>query len=105
MYNKGKKAVVNITYELDNLLAKMQKVIKNSENINSNAMRAFTITYDILMRFYSENQFNSLSKNTIKNLKSVSNILILDFLKKELSNKSMKSNSNNIIDVDLADET
>lgn len=84
----------------------MQKVIKNSENINSNAKHAFVIMYAILMRFYYENKFNSLSKKAIKNLKYVSNFLILDFLKKELSNNSIKpnSNSNNIIDVDLADE-
>lgn len=46
-----------------------------------------------------------LSKKAIKNLKYISNFLILDFLKKELNNKSSKTNSNNIIDVDLADET
>lgn len=102
--DKGKKAVVNITYELDNLLAKMQKVIKNSKEINTNSTRAFAITYAILMKYYSENKFNSLSKKAMKNLKYISNFLILDYLK---SNKSIKttSNTNNIIDVDLTDET
>ena len=103
--DKSKKSLVNVTYELDNLLAKMEKVIDSSEKIDLNATRCFSLIHKQLQYYYHANKFQAITTKMIKNLKYVINILSLVFLKKELNNNSnTSSTSGNVIDVDLAED-
>lgn len=104
--DKSKKSLVNITYELDNLLGKMEKVLNISEKIDSNTMRCFSLIHKQLKHCYSANKFQLMTTKMIKYLKYVTNILIIEFLKNELSNSSgTNSVSGNVIDVDLAEDS
>jgi molecular chaperone DnaK len=104
--DKSKKSLVNITYELDNLLGKMEKVLEISEKIDSNATRCFSLINKALKHSYRTNKFELMTTKMIKNLKYITNILIIEFLKKELSKSTGPSSaSGNVIDVDLAEDS
>lgn len=102
--DKSKKSLVNITYELDNLLGKMEKVLDKSEKMDSNATRCFSLINKQLKHCYRTNKFQLMTTKMIKSLKYITNILMIEFLKKELSN-SPNSGSGNVIDVDLAEDS
>jgi hypothetical protein len=99
--DKSKKSVVNITYELDNLLVKMKKVIETSNKFNMDSIRCFDLIYQQLTGNYFENKFQIILKS-LKDLKFCTNALIFDFFKKELLKKA---GADNVIDVDLAEDS
>ena len=76
--------MVNLTYELDNLLGKMEKVLDSSEKTDSNVMRGFSLINTELKYCYRTNKFNLMATKMLKYLKYVTNILVIEFLKKEL---------------------
>jgi hypothetical protein len=88
------------------LLGKMEKVLEISEKIDSNATRCFSLINKALKHSYRTNKFELMTTKMIKNLKYITNILIIEFLKKELSKSTGPSSaSGNVIDVDLAEDS
>jgi len=107
MLDKAKKSLVNITYELDNLFLKSENLIENLVSSNSSSALYFTEVLNEMKESFKQNKFNSISEISFSKLKYSYNVLVLEYLKKELSTKTTskyKSNSDNIIDVELADE-
>ena len=107
MLDKTKKSLVNITYELDNLFLKSENLIENLVSSNSSSALYFTEVLNEIKESFKLNKFNSISEISLSKLKYSYNVLVLEYLKKELSTKTTskyKSNSDNIIDVELADE-
>ena len=107
MLDKTKKSLVNITYELDNLFLKSENLIENLVPSNSSSALYFTEVLNEIKECFKLNKFNSISEISLSKLKYSYNVLVLEYLKKELSTKTTskyKSNSDNIIDVELADE-
>nr|QOU10626.1 heat shock protein 70 [Pedospumella sp. Jangsampo120217C5] len=102
--DKAKKSIVSITYELDNLLHKMQKVTSvtlEKEN-NSNVKCCLSKIYALLARVYKQNKISSISTVLLSKLRFCINILTLEYVKRGLFNVSENS-SDGIIDIDIAE--
>ena len=98
--DKSKKSLVNITYELDNALLKIQKVISsNSENMSSISLKYLEGIGKEIQTYYITNMFDSISTIALKQLKYIYNILILENIENELLKN--KPSAGSVIDVDL----
>ena len=106
MADKSKKSLVNITYELDNLFLKAENLIDKSISLNSTSALYFSEILSEIKSFYKENKFTSISEVSLAKLKYSYNVLVLEFLKKELlkTPSPSKGKSGTVIDVDLADQ-
>jgi molecular chaperone DnaK len=110
LFDKSKKSIVNISYELDNLLSKAD-ILFEKQIISENSVASSYLS-ELLKEskeLYKLNNLTKLSLDCIKNFKYIYSILVLEFVKKNLmssnSSKSSKNASDNIIDVELADES
>jgi|GEM_PF-6038838 hypothetical protein len=105
LLDKSKKSLVNITYELDNLLFKMQKATGLIGSSSSDPQKLFALLYKQLISAYSENKFKLIQSKTLKDLRYATNILVFELIKKEISKNGNKNQaSGNVIDVDLAED-
>jgi len=107
IFDKTKKSLVNITYELDNLLYKYETLYEKVSTINLDSMLYFSELINELKELYKNNSFNKIYKDSISSLKFAYNVLIVEYIKNELVNKSFEkkdnSTNNNIIDVDISE--
>lgn len=109
--DRSKKSMVNITYELDNLFLKAENLINKSNVFSSDSFSYFEELLKLAKKLYKENKLNILFNDCLKELKYSYNILILEYIRKEISKinkesvKSNSSNSNNVIDVDVMDDS
>ena len=109
LQDKAKRSLVNISYELDTLFVKADRLnLKLSEQFGSTDILSYFNELVIETRqFYIENKLTDLLSNSLMNLKYSYNLLVLEYIKNQL--KSGKSNmtsveSDNIIDVDVAED-
>ena len=91
--DKGKKAITNVTYELDNLLSKADIILEKNLISNSKIEKYFSEILIEIKESYNLNKLTEISNKSLDNLKYVSNILLLDYLKKELLKPSNKSDN------------
>ena len=110
LVDKAKKSIVNITYEFDNLLSKTE--ILFDKQVVSQDSNAFIYLSEVLKEskeFYKSNSLTKISLDCLKNFKYSYNVLVLEYMKKNLltskSSSSSNGQSDNIIDVELADES
>ena len=110
LFDKSKKSLVNISYELDNLFSKADILFENKILIENSIASSYLL--EILKEskeLYKLNNLTKLSLDCLKNFKYIYSILVLEYVKKNLmsskSSNSSKSASDNIIDVELADES
>jgi molecular chaperone DnaK len=92
--DNSKKALVNITYELDNLLLKAEKVrttfesmaqsISNNGVDSVSAMDYFSEIMTEVRMLYNSNNLSKLSETVLEELKYATNILVVLFLKSKL---------------------
>ena len=106
--DKSKKSFVNITYELDNLLAKSEVLLENNNNkLNFDSFEYFNESLKQVKELYTENSFKKIYSESLINLNYIYRILVLEYVKKELSSGSSSSSSSskvknqNVIDVDV----
>ena len=86
--DKSKKSLVNITYELDNLLLKIEKLNStNNVGLTSDAEIYFGEVVKEIKELYTQNKFAKISSNALTELKYAYSIVVLDFLKSKLSKK------------------
>ena len=88
--DKGKKAIVNLTYEVDNLLAKGELVSEKFVGLNLNSSPYVEGIFKKIKHAYSLNELTSINSILLDDLKYGSIVLLLDFLKKKVSTKSSK---------------
>lgn len=100
LIDKAKKSLVNITYEFDNLLVKMQKILRNERVLEKDSAQYFEMLYIEIKRLYAKNKLKTIFKENLKKIKFAYNILVLERIKRELDTNSNTS-SGSIIDVDL----
>ena len=91
--DKSKKALVNINYELDNLVSKIEKLMEISNFENSIASEYLTEVLKEIKNLYLDNKLMQISSETLDNLKYGYSILVLDFFKSQLNKKSGSKNS------------
>jgi len=100
--DKSKKSMVNITYELDNLLLKVENILAKNADNKSTSILYFEEVVKEIKKLYSENQLNKIQTKVLSDLKYASSILVLESLKETLGS-STTNNSNidnsNVIDI------
>ena len=86
--DKSKKALVNITYELDNLLSKQDAFEKILEQ-NSSANRIILdVSKEILKEIkslYKTNELKKIGNETLDNLKYACNVAVMESFKSQLT--------------------
>jgi len=102
--DKSRKSLVNITYELDNLLVKMQKVLELATNFSIESKNSFSLVMEYLISSYFENNLQTISSKILKDLTFCATILLVEFLKQQLLKGEAANKNDSIIDIDLADD-
>ena len=105
--DKSKKALVNITYELDNLISKNESLLSKSFVKTSLASDYCLEVLKEIKTLYKTNQIIKIGAESLDNLKYAYNILVIESFKEELKKNSNSGRSNdngndgggNIIDV------
>ena len=96
--DKSKKSIINLTYELDNLLSKGETLLQNESSLGVDTSSYFEELISQMSILYKENSLLEIS-SLINDLKYMHNLIVLEFIKTKLS----KSNSGNVIDVEAID--
>jgi len=91
--DKGKKALTNIIYELDNLFLKAERFSAKVGKSNTDAELYLEQILSEVQENYISSDYLALN-SSLDNLKYAVNILLLEYLKKELSNTSTKKSTN-----------
>ena len=107
LVDKSKKAVVNVSYDIDTLLLKAETLLNSSVNITSDCRIYFEQTLNQLKQLYNQNNFNQISTELINDLKYIYNLIVIEYIKSTLNNDLSPNESarpkGDIIDVDIAD--
>ena len=103
--DKSKKALVNITYELDNLIAKNELLLSKDFVTNNVATEYYSEILKEIKLLYKTNQLTKIAKESLDNLKYAYNILIVDFFNKEINAKpnSDKGNGKGVV-IDVTED-
>ena len=103
LFDKSKKSLVNITYELDNLLAKSEILLTKLFTSDTPAKLYFKELLKEVKTLYKAGKFKSISSQKIENLKYAYKALSLEYFKSQLSKTSGKvsktSSKGAVIDV------
>ena len=103
LIDKSKKSLVNITYELDNLLAKAEILLDKFLLSDTPAKLYFNELLKDIKMLYKTSKFKQISSQKIDNLKYAYSVLILEYFKTQLSKNSNNENQQNskgtVIDV------
>jgi molecular chaperone DnaK len=103
LIDKSKKSLVNITYELDNLLAKADILINKVLVKETSAKLYFEELLNEIKVLYKSNKFKTISTQKISNLKYAYSLLVLEYFKTQLATTPKDGNSSSgkgtIIDV------
>ena len=89
--DKSKKALVNITYELDNLLAKNELLEKKLAEENSSNTVIIEYTKEIikeLKSLYKTNELTKIRTEVLDNLKYAYNVAIIESFKSQLNSSN-----------------
>ena len=103
--DKSKKSYVNITYELDNLIATCENVVDEIETQDkvevSNLL--FLETLKELQSFYKAGNLTELVGLSIDDLKYSYSLVLLDYIKSTLGNLPSSDNSGKVV-IDVTDQ-
>jgi molecular chaperone DnaK len=92
-FDKAKKSVVNITYELDNFLSKSEILIEKIIDKNSNSGIYFEELLNQIKEAYTENSFSEIQLKILDNIKYAINASLLNYFQGKLSKKNPSSKS------------
>ena len=100
--DKSKKSLVNITYELDNLLAKAEKFLETVSSLDNEELYLLEVLKEV-KSFYKSKELVKCSSNSMNDLKNAYNFLRAKYLKKELSKSGSGSSGGQkkVIDTDF----
>ena len=88
--DKSKRALVNICYELDNLMLKAEKLVAKFDT-NLEIYQYFSEQLSEIKQLYKSNQLNSIYSKSLDELNITYSILISEYIKKELIKKDTNS--------------
>ena len=100
-FDKSRKALVNITYEIDNLLVKSDVLFEKFLLETSSENSYFTEVLKEIRTLYKASKFKSISSQKIENLKYAHNLLIVSYFKKQLTGKTNNSTGKNGTVIDI----
>ena len=101
MLDKTKKSLVNITYEVDNFLSKVDKLSDKNLLENKVSKKYFDEILKELKMFYKKNELTKINSKTLETLNNSYNLMIVEYFTSLLeSNSSGQNNSkDNIVDI------
>jgi molecular chaperone DnaK len=91
LLDKSKKSLVNITYELDNLLAKAEILVEKQLLSTNTSDLYFGEVLKQVKVLYKANQFERISSETLATLKYTYNLVVLDYFQKALKEPSQST--------------
>ena len=100
--DKAKKSFVNITYEIDNLIYKIELLLEESSFNNLKIKDSYEYLELILKEIkqsYGIGKFSQIYQKSLENLKIAYNYLLLDYFESKLNFNDFQNSSDNIIDV------
>ena len=99
--DKAKRSLVNITYEVDNFLSKVDKLSDKNLLENKVSKKYFDEILKELKIFYKKNELTKINSKTLENLNTSYNLMIVEYFTSLLeSNNSGQNNSkDNIVDI------
>ena len=108
--DKSKKALVNITYELDNLLSKheaLEKVLGQDSSSNRLILDFSKEIVKEVKSLYKTNELTKIGKETVDNLKYAYNVAVIESFKSQLNSSGQASTgkTNNTGDSQVIDVT
>jgi molecular chaperone DnaK len=92
--DKSKRSLVNITYELDNLITKADKFIESSLLDNRDSKKYFIENLKIVKNNYKKNNFKQIASKDLENLTKAYSYLVLDYSKYLMTESSKGTNNN-----------
>ena len=95
--DKSKKAIVNITYELDNLLSKTEKFLETVSSLDVEELYLVEIVKEI-KSLYKSKQLTKCYAEAVKELKMAYNFLRSKYMKKEMDKSGTQKK---VIDTDF----
>ena len=96
LFDRSKKSLVNITYELDNLFAKADVILEKIVTENSVAKEYFVEVLKELKYFYKNHKIKQISSQKISTLKYLYSLLLLEYFRNQLSKISSNDTKQNI---------
>jgi molecular chaperone DnaK len=99
--DKAKRSLVNITYEVDNFLSKVDKLSDKNLLENKVSKKYFDEILKELKMFYKKNELTKINSKTLETLNNSYNLMIVEYFTSLLeSNSSGQNNSkDNIVDI------
>ena len=99
--DKSRKALVNITYELDNLFLKSDILFDKFLLVESSEKLYFNELLKEIKTLYKLNKFKTISVQKLDNLKYAYSLLVVSYFKAQLSGKSneVTGKSGTVIDI------
>ena len=98
--DKSKKSLVNITYELDNLILKVEKLLLSTSLTDSDVKLYFIETIKQIKDRYKFNQLNKIYKENLDELMYIFNLLTMIEVQNKLKSENLGgSNKGSVIDV------
>lgn len=103
--DKSKKSYVNITYELDNLIATCENVLEeiNSQDNLEISNLLFIETLKELQSSYKAGTLTELVGSSLDDLKYAYSLVLLDYIKSKLANIPNSDNSGKVV-IDVTDQ-
>jgi molecular chaperone DnaK len=103
--DKSKKSYVNITYELDNLIATCENVLEeiNSQDNVEISNLLFIETLKELQNSYKTGNLTELVSSSLDDLKYSYSLVLLDYIKSKLANLPNSDNSGKVV-IDVTDQ-
>ena len=95
LLDKSKKSLVNITYELDNLLAKSEILLEKTLLETTTAKDYFVEVLKEIRSLYKAKKFKAISSQKMETLKYAYSLLVLEYFKRELASSSGNSQGGN----------
>ena len=100
--DKSKKALLNITYEFDNFLSKIEVLVENTSSLKTEDLYLLEVIKEI-KTFYNLRKFKKCSSIVLKDLKNAVSFL----MSKKISKQSVdpKKIKRKVIDTEIEDDT
>jgi len=99
LVDKSRKSIVNITYELDNLLLKSEILLQKYVEKLSTIDLYYEQILKELKNNYKSNNFLNLKEKTLNHLKNSSTLSLLSYINKKLVSSSSKKGNGKVIDI------
>ena len=105
VFDKAKKGVINITYELDNLFTKIENLLDKNLPVDKVISKTLAANLNCIKFLYNSKSLTQIeSKNYLNQLNYSLNVFIFDFLSKELNSQSSQKTTNKGVVIDVTEE-